>query len=42
MTALKTGVDNDGNELCAAMPRYGAPTFTDQQLHDIAAYLLSL
>ena len=38
--AIKTGVDDDGKELCASMTRFS--TLSDQDLTDIVAYLRSI
>jgi len=38
--AIKTGVNDDGETLCASMPKF--PSMTEQQMADLIAYLRSL
>ncbi|APR76697.1 Hypothetical protein A7982_02044 [Minicystis rosea] len=39
-TAIKTGVDDEGQDLCSSMTRFSA--LSDQDLSDIVAYLRSI
>jgi mono/diheme cytochrome c family protein len=40
ITAVRTGIDDEGDELCLAMPRF--KTMGDGDAHDLVAYLRSL
>ena len=40
--AILTGVDDEGEPLCATMYRYGTMGMTETEAHDIAAYLKSI
>jgi mono/diheme cytochrome c family protein len=40
--AIRDGRDEDGNELCPAMPRFGNSQINATQLRDLIAFLRSL
>ncbi len=42
ITALRTGVNADGLELCSKMPKYGAAQLTDADLANVFAHLSTL